>query len=90
MNAESNVQDLQAVSQHVLMCTERIKLLEAEKRTLDPAGERFRMLSSEIEALGEEIRSVSRAETGLARDLAGQPGVPTVAEADKAQRDETA
>lgn len=82
MDAKSNVEDLQAVSQHVLECAERIRLLEAEKRNVDPASERFRVLSDEIEALAEEIRSVSHAETGLAEDVAGKPDMPTVAEAD--------
>ncbi len=83
MDAESNLEDLQAVSQHIIECTERITVLEEEKRTVDPASERFRTLSDEIEALAEEIRSVSHAETGLAEDVAGQPGLPTVADADQ-------
>lgn len=83
MDAKSNLEDLQAVSQHVLECTERISLLETEKRTVDPASERFRMLSDEIEALANEIRSVSHAETGLAEVVAGKPDMPTVAEADQ-------
>jgi len=58
-------------------------LLETEKRTVDPASERFRMLSDEIEALANEIRSVSHAETGLAEVVAGKPDMPTVAEADQ-------
>ena len=82
MDARSDLQDLQAVSQHVLQCSERIRALEEEKRTVDPASERFRSLSNEIEALAEEIRSVSHAETGLAEDVAGRPGMPTVEEAD--------
>jgi len=83
VDAKSNLEDLQAVSQHVLECTERISLLETEKRTVDPASERFRMLSDEIEALANEIRSVSHAETGLAEVVAGKPDMPTVAEADQ-------
>jgi hypothetical protein len=83
VDADSDLEDLQAVSQHVLASTERIKALEEEKRTVDPASDRFRTLSDEIEALAEEIRSVSHAETDLARDVAGQPGMPTVAEADE-------
>ena len=84
MSTGSNLEDLQAVSQHVLACTEKIAVLEEEKRHVDPASERFRTLSDEIEALAEEIRSVSRAETDLASDVAGQPGLPTIAEADQA------
>jgi hypothetical protein len=79
----SHVEDLQAVSQHVLDMTARIRRLEDEKRTLDPASERFRTLSDEIEALAAEIRSVSHAETGLAKEVAGQRGLPTVEEADE-------
>lgn len=83
MSTGSSLEDLQAVSQHVLACTEQIAVLEHEKRGVDPASERFRTLSDEIEALAEEVRSVSHAETDLARDVAGQPGLPTIAEADK-------
>lgn len=85
MHAKANVEDLQAVSQHILVCSERIKVLEQEKRTVDPASEHFRKLSDEIEALADEIRSVSHAETGLAREVADQAGLPTVAEADRAR-----
>lgn len=83
MGTASNVEDLQAVSQHVLVCTEQIAVLEEEKRHVDPASERFRTLSDEIEGLAEEIRSVSSAETDLANDVAGVPGLPTIAEADR-------
>ncbi len=83
MGTASNLEDLQAVSQHVLVCTEQIAVLEHEKRHVDPASERFRTLSDEIEALAEEIRSVSSAETDLAEDVAGVPGLPTIAEADR-------
>ena len=83
MNLGSNLEDLQAVSQHVLACTEQISVLEQEKRLVDPASERFRTLSNEIEALAEEIRAVSRAETDLAQEVAGLPELPTIAEADK-------
>lgn len=82
-DAKSKIEDLQAVSQHVLVSTRRITVLEEEKRTVDPASERFRKLSDEIEALAEEIRSVSRAETSLAVEVAGQPGMPTITQADQ-------
>lgn len=88
MDSSSNVEDLQAVSQHVLLTADRIRVLEEEKRTVDPASEQFRALSDEIEALADEIRSVSHAETELAMDVAGQPGMPTVAEADDDGADE--
>lgn len=83
MSTESNVEDLQAVSRHVLTAAEQISLLEAEKRTVDPASQRFRTLSDEIEVLAEEIRLVSHAETSLAHELAGEPGLPTIDEADQ-------
>lgn len=83
MNVGSKLEDLQAVSQHVLACTEQIAVLEGEKRHVDPASEKFRTLSDEIEALAEEIRLVSAAETDLAKDVAGIPGLPTIAEADR-------
>ena len=82
MTADPRVEDLQAVSQHVLSTAEQIAALEREKRTVDPASKRFRELSDEIEVLAEEVRKVSHAETGLAIDVAGEPGLPTVAEAD--------
>ena len=86
MDAQAKLQDLQAVSQHMLESTARIAALEAEKRTVEPGTERFLQLSDEIEALAEEMRRVSAAETDLAEDLQGVPGLPTVAEADANQR----
>ncbi len=83
MATGSSLEDLQAVSQHVIACTEQMAGLELEKRRVDPASERFRALSNEIEALAEEIRLVSHAETSLAHDVAGVPGLPTIAEADQ-------
>ncbi len=83
MDGDSTVEDLQAVSQHVLAGAEQIVALEEEKRTVDPGSGRFRELSDEIERLAEEVRAVSRAETGLAVSVAGQDGLPTVAEADE-------
>jgi hypothetical protein len=70
------------VSQSVLGTAKQITALEAEKRTVDPGSERFRTLSDQIEALAEDIRQVSMAEDGLARDVAGEPGLPTIEEAD--------
>ncbi len=76
------IEDLQAVSQHVLATAEAIRKLEEEKRGVDPGTPRFQELSDEIEQLAEDMRLVSHVETGLARDLAGVPGLPTVEEAD--------
>ncbi len=86
MNADAKIEDLQAVSQHVLTAAEQIHALEEEKRTVDPATRRFRELSDEIERLAGDIGSVSQAETGLANDVAGEAGLPTIAEADRKGR----
>jgi hypothetical protein len=83
MSNDSTIEDLQAVSQHVLAKADQIAVLEAEKRTVDPGTERFRTLSDQIEALAEEIRRVSQAEDGLARAVAGEAGLPTIEEADR-------
>ena len=85
-NTDLDIEDLQAVSQAVGTDAERIARLEAEKRTVDPGSERFRQLSDEIEAIAVEIRLVSKAESDLADELAGVPGLPTVEEADAASR----
>lgn len=82
MDVDERVEDLQAVSQHMLESSARIQALEAEKRTVDPASARFRELSDEIELLAEDIRRVSHAETGLAQDLDGIAELPTVEQAD--------
>jgi hypothetical protein len=83
---ERTIEDLQAVSGHIIAATARLADLEAQKRTVDPGSERFRALSDEIEALAEDIRRVSAAEDGLAREVAGATDLPTVAEADAAKR----
>ena len=85
METEAKIEDLQAVSQHMLASTARIAALEAEKRTVDPNSTRFDELSNEIERLAEEMRQVSHAETALANDLGDAPDLPTVAEADEAK-----
>ena len=83
MEIESKVEDLQAVPGQVVEASDRIRQLEREKRTVDPGSARFRELSDTIEALADELRRVSAAETDLAHDLAGEDGLPTVAEADQ-------
>jgi hypothetical protein len=82
VGVETKLEDLQAVSQHVLTATERIHTLELEKRGTPPGSERFRELSDQIEALAAEMHVVSAAETDLANELAGRTDLPTVAEAD--------
>jgi hypothetical protein len=80
---DETLEDLHAVSQHMLGSTARIDALEAEKRNVEPNSSRFLELSDEIERLAEEMRRVSHAETVLAKDLQDGPDVPTVAEADE-------
>ena len=82
-DTDQKVEDLQAVSQHMLTSTARIQRLESAKRHVEPNSPRFRELSDEIERLAEEMRRVSHAETDLAIDLSVEPDVPTVAEADE-------
>jgi hypothetical protein len=83
VDRKSNIQDLQAVSRHVLENAEQIKVLEEQKRHVEPTSDRFRTLSDEIEALAKEIGMVSHAETSLALDFEDDPDMPTVAEADE-------
>jgi RNA polymerase-interacting CarD/CdnL/TRCF family regulator len=84
MDRKSNIQDLQAVSRHVLENAEQIKVLEEQKRHVEPTSDRFRALSDAIEALAKEIGMVSHAETSLAEDFEDDPDMPTAAEADEA------
>jgi hypothetical protein len=86
MPIDDRIEDLQTVSQHVLATADKIDALETEKRSVDPGSERFRTLSDQIEALAEDIRRVSAAEDGLAREVAGEEGLPTVEEADRTSR----
>ena len=82
MPVDPNIEDLQAVSEHVLIATELIEKLEREKRTVQPGTPRFMELSEQIEKLASEVRIVSASETDLAENVAGQPGLPTIEEAD--------
>jgi hypothetical protein len=82
VTTDSKLEDLQAVSQHVLTVSDRVHALEEEKRNTPIGSERFRQLSDEIEALASEMRGVSAAESDLADQLAGRTDLPTVAEAD--------
>ena len=78
------IDELQAISDHVLTELERMRALEQEKRTVDPGSARFRVLSDEIELLAEQLRHVSTAETEVAEELAGEPGLPTIEDASAA------
>jgi hypothetical protein len=80
---DADIEDLQAVSDQVLVTADRIRRLEEEKRRIDPATLRFRELSDEIEKLATQIRLVSRAESDVARQVANVPGLPTIDEADQ-------
>ena len=84
---EADIEDLQAVSDQVIVTADRIKELEEEKRRIDPASLRFRELSDEIEKLATQIRLVSHAESDVAREVAGESGLPTIDEADQAAAD---
>jgi len=81
---DEKLEDLQAVSQHVLTSSEKIAELEEAKRALTPGSHEFRELSDRIEALAAEMRVVSHEETNIASQLEGVDGLPTVEEADAA------
>lgn len=82
MATDRNIQDLQAVSQHVLTTTDQIQKLELEKRGVEPGSTRFMELSAQIERLAGDVRVVSASETDIAGEVAGEPGLPTIDEAD--------
>jgi hypothetical protein len=84
MGSEHEIEDLQAVSAHILAAAQEILLLEEEKRHTDPTSERFRVLSLSIEESAADINAVSHAESALAEEVATAPRMPTVAEADAA------
>jgi hypothetical protein len=80
---EEAIEDLRDVSQQVIADTDIIRELERRKRHLDPSSVEFRKLSTEIEQLAKEVGRAAAAETALAEDVADEPGLPTVAEADR-------
>ena len=82
MAVDRNIQDLQAVSQHVLTTTDQIRKLELEKRAVEPGSARFMELSDQIERLAADVRIVSAAETDIATEVAGEAKLPTIEEAD--------
>ena len=82
MAVDSDIQDLQTVSSHVLRTTDQIHELEMEKRGVEPGSPRFMQLSDQIESLAEQVRVVSASETDLATEVAGRPDLPTIEEAD--------
>ena len=85
MSVDQKMEDLQAVSDHVLATSEQLRKLELEKRKVEPGSKRFMELSSRIESLAADVRVVSAAETDLAEELAGVPDLPTINEAEASQ-----
>jgi hypothetical protein len=79
---DQEIQDLQAVSQHVLTAADKIKKLELEKRSVPPGSPRFIDLSAEIERLAADLGVVSASETDIALEVAGEPDLPTIEQAD--------
>ena len=82
MSVDQNIEDLQSVSDHVLAASDQLRKLELEKRDLEPGSKRFMELSERIESLAAEVRVVSASETDLATELAGEPDLPTINEAE--------
>ena len=82
MSVDQNVEDLQAVSDHVLAATDQLRKLELEKREVDPGSKRFLELAKRIESLAAEVRVVSASETDLAGELNGTSNLPTINEAE--------
>ena len=81
MSVDQNIEDLSAVSDHVLAAADLLQKLELEKRGVEPGSTRFMELSERIESLAAEVRTVSASETDLAIELAGEPNLPTINEA---------
>ena len=81
LSVDQNIEDLQAVSDHVLAASDQLRKLEIEKRHVEPGSKRFMELSERIESLAAEVRIVSASETDLATELAGEPDLPTIEEA---------
>jgi hypothetical protein len=82
LSVDQNIEDLQAVSDHVLATTDQLRKLELEKREVDPGSKRFLELAKRIESLAAEVRVVSASETDLASELNGESNLPTINEAE--------
>ena len=82
LSVDQNIEDLSAVSDHVLAAADLLRKLELEKRGVEPGSTRFMELSERIESLAAEVRTVSASETDLATELAGEPNLPTINEAE--------
>jgi hypothetical protein len=66
-------EDLQTTSDHVALTAQRIKSLEAEKRSLAADDPRFLELSKQIGELADGLAQQTSVETELARGLQQQP-----------------
>jgi hypothetical protein len=84
LSVEQNIEDLQAVSDHVLATADLLRKLEIEKRTVEPGSPQFLALSKRIESLATEVQTVTASETDIATDVAGIPNLPTIQEAEAA------
>jgi hypothetical protein len=82
LEVDRDIEDLQAVSDHVLVTTDLMRKLELEKRSLDPGSPRFRELAARIEKLASEVHTASAAEADIAVDVAGREDLPTIQEAE--------
>ncbi len=60
------IDDVKATSDAVLEHAERLHALEVEKRTLDPASDRFHELSIQIEDLGTRLATMTSVEREVA------------------------
>jgi hypothetical protein len=66
-------EDLRTTSEHVALTAERIKSLEAEKRSLAVDDPRVLELSTQIEELAAGLAKQVSVETELAKELQQQP-----------------
>ena len=82
MSVEHKIDDLRAVSDHVLTAAEQMEKLEDEKRTLEPGSPRFLELARRIESLATGLLAASTAEADIAAEVAGVPNLPTIDEAE--------
>jgi hypothetical protein len=82
VEVDRDIEDLQAVSDHVLVTTDMIGKLELEKRSVDPGSPRFRELAARIEKLASEVHTTTAAEADIAVDVAGRQDLPTIQEAE--------
>lgn len=85
MKTDEHIEDLQSTSSQIIADAELIRDLEEEKRHVDPSSDRFRELSSKIQATADDVDVLTDAEVDLAREVADEPDTPTIAQADAAK-----